>query len=155
MYNNARITRRGSHAGAACAFPRRPFSYIKNHNNQTNDDLLFFPLFLQRYVFHISLPCILLPLPLTLYISFSSSISSLSLYLSPLFYPTKLYIPSSPSYYIVHCVVLFLVVHHCPSPSLKSSSARTRDFSVHAVHLCDVTHYGEWFFGVAQPPKTI
>lgn len=42
-YNNARITRHGIPCwGCARVFPRRPFSCIKNHNNQTNDDLLVF-----------------------------------------------------------------------------------------------------------------
>lgn len=121
MYNNARITRRGSHIqGRRVRSLAGRFRTLKTTTIKQMMTYYFFPLFLQRYIFHHLAP--LSPLFLFPYVS-----PSLPLSLSPLFYPTKLHIIYSRShilYTVVCSTVLFRVqgMYLCPAPSLKSSS---------------------------------
>jgi len=149
MYNNARITRRGSHIqGRRVRSLAGRFRTLKTTTIKQMMTYYFFPLFLQRYVFHHLSPPV--ASPLSLYLSHALRLSltpPLSLYHPYILSNQIVYnIPSLP--YIIHCsTVLFRVqgIHLCPAPLLKSSSVlcctRTWLFRHAVVHLCDVTYF--------------
>lgn len=138
MYNNARITRRGSHIqGRRVRSLAGRFRTLKTTTIKQMMTYYFFPLFLQRYVFHhLSPPRLLsrsLPLsPLSLYHPYFIQPNCILYTLAPIYYTLQHsaipYAARTPlSCFVVE--IVFCTLLHC-------------DFSVHAVvHLCDVTYY--------------